>query len=80
VIRDRDLPIAKLVPLTSSDVSAEERVLAARGELVLPAEVLNERAFWSIGASRPMRPETAESLAAAVSQDREERDAGLLGR
>ena len=80
IIRDRNLPVAKLVPLGPIDVSAEELVLVASGELQLPSEKLNERTFWSIGADNPL---TGPSIAAAlrsVSEDREERDAGLLGR
>lgn len=80
VIRDRNLPVAKIIPLNNADVSAEELALAASGELLLPSETFNERAFWSIGATQPMSAETAEALSSAVSEDREERDAGLLGR
>jgi prevent-host-death family protein len=80
IIRDRSLPVAKIVPLTATEVSAEELALAASGELLLPAETLNERAFWSIGAADPVRAEEAEAIFQAVSQDREDRDAGLLGR
>jgi prevent-host-death family protein len=80
VIRDRNLPIAKIVPLSTADVSSEELALAASGELLLPLETLDERAFWSIGAG-PGRKSGIETAAAkAVSKDREERDAGLLGR
>jgi len=80
VIRDRNLPVAKIVPLDTTDLSGEEMALVASGELVLPSEKFNERAFWSIGATQPMSAEIADSLSHAVSEDREERDAGLLGR
>jgi prevent-host-death family protein len=85
VIRDRNLPVAKLVPLSNADASSEELALAASGELLLPLEALNERAFWSIGAGRIGAGESRKSgietaAAKAVSKDREERDAGLLGR
>jgi prevent-host-death family protein len=79
VIRDRNLPIAKIVPLVTTDVSAEELALVASGQMLLPSEPFNERAFWSIGAKHPVSAEIAQSLADAVSQDREERDAGVLG-
>ncbi|MGA2879594.1 MAG: type II toxin-antitoxin system prevent-host-death family antitoxin [Bryobacteraceae bacterium] len=80
VIRDRNLPVAKIVPLNTTDVSAEELALVASGELLLPSEAFNERAFWSIGAKHPLSADIADSLSSAVSEDREERDAGLLGR
>jgi prevent-host-death family protein len=80
IIRDRNLPVAKLVPLGPTDASAEELALAASGELLLPSETLNERGFWSIGAAHPVSAEIADAIGRAVSLDREERDAGLLGR
>ncbi len=84
VIRDRNLPVAKLVPLSTADVSSEELALAASGELLLPRAALNERVFWSIGAAGPRKSGATSGIetaaAKAVSKDREERDAGLLGR
>jgi prevent-host-death family protein len=80
VIRDRNLPVAKIVPLAATEVSAEELALAASGELLLPSETLNQRTFWSIGSTAPVSAEAADAILGAVSQDREERDAGLLGR
>jgi prevent-host-death family protein len=80
IIRDRNLPVAKLVPLTAAEASAEELVLAASGELLLPSETLNGRTFWSIGAADSVHAEAAEAIFKAVSRDREDQDAGLLGR
>jgi prevent-host-death family protein len=80
VIRDRNLPVAKLTPLAPVDASAEELALAAAGELSLPSKPFNERAFWAAG--RDCKPSATLSAAAgrAVSEDRDERDASLLGR
>lgn len=80
VIRDRNLPVAKLVPLSVGDISAEELALVASGEMLLPSEPLDERAFWSIGAGQRKKPGIEAAAVKAVSKDREERDAGLLGR
>jgi prevent-host-death family protein len=80
IIRDRNLPIAKIVPLNITDVSAEELALVASGQMLLPSEPFNERAFWSIGAEHPVSAGIAQSLSDAVTQDREERDAGILGQ
>jgi hypothetical protein len=52
----------------------------APGELLLPSVTFNERAFWAIGVKHPVSAGIADSLANTVSVDREERDAGLLGR
>jgi prevent-host-death family protein len=80
VIRDRNLPVAKIVPLGPLDVSSEELALVASGELQLPAERLNERAFWSIGADNPVTGPNMHAVLRAVSEDRKDRDAGILGR
>jgi prevent-host-death family protein len=80
VIRDRNLPVAKLVPLLSAEVSDEELALAASGELRLPTEKLNGRKFWSIGARVRLTSDLSEIASLAVSKEREDRDGGLLGR
>jgi len=80
IIRDRNLPVAKLVPLSPAETSAEELTLVAEGKLVLPKEKLNEEEFWALDAGEPVEEEVQEAARRAVSEDREERDAGLLGR
>jgi len=80
LIRDRNLPVAKLVPLSLADASSEELALAASGELLLPLAPLDERAFWSIGTGQRPKSRIETAVAKAVTRDREERDAGLLGR
>jgi len=52
IIRDRNLPIARLV-LASVETSAEELSLVASGRMVLPAQELDQEAFWAIGAQEP---------------------------
>jgi prevent-host-death family protein len=80
VIRDRNLPVAKLVSLSAVEASAEELAMVARGELLLPAEPLDEDGFWAVGAEVAASVGPAEALSLAVTEDREERDASLLGR
>jgi prevent-host-death family protein len=77
MIRDRDQPVAKLIPLLPS-ASTEELDLVASGDLLLPSHRLNAKKFWSIGARSPVKDPMFDA-GRAVSQDREERDAGLLG-
>ncbi len=80
VIRDRNLPVAKLIPFRAPDTSPEELSLAASGELRLPEETLDEEAFWALGADEGPNEALAAALARAIAQDREERDDGVLGR
>jgi len=80
VIRDRNLPVARLVPLLSRDIDSEELALAAAGKLALPEEVLDQKAFWLVGRESRHGSRAAKAIRTAVSRDREERDAGLLGR
>src|SRR5512137_948738 len=74
VIRDRNLPVARLVPICTSDTSIEELMLAASGELALPAEPFDEEAFWSVGAELALPEDIRDAAAKAISDDREERD------
>jgi len=78
LVRDRHLPVAKIVPLpAASDPEAEELALTAAGRLRLPSRKLPE-SFWT--PSRKGRRVRLRRLVEAVVRDREERDAGLLGR
>jgi prevent-host-death family protein len=80
LIRDRNLPVAKLVPLSGAEISADELALVATGELALPSRPLDEESFWRIGEDVLIQGDFSERAAQAVSDDRDERDAGLLGR
>ena len=80
LIRDRNLPIAKLVPLSPTETSAEELALVASGRLTLPVQELDEEAFWAIGSQDPIEESRAAAIRRAVSEDREGRDDSLLGR
>lgn len=80
VIRDRNLPIAKLVPLNSTETSAEELELVAAGRLLLPVQDLDVKAFWAIGSKDGVRKSKAGSVRRAVSEDRDEREDSILGR
>jgi prevent-host-death family protein len=80
LIRDRNLPVAKLVPLGAADTDSEELALAAAGKLVLPEEVLDQETFWSVGRKSRIAARSAGVVRQAVSRDREERDARILGR
>lgn len=68
LIRDRNLPIAKIVPIIQADdLDAELLALAASGKARLP-EVALPRSFWSMPAPKiPMK-----KLVAALRADRDE--------
>jgi prevent-host-death family protein len=67
LIRDRNIPIAKIVPLPQSgEPEAKELALAAAGKLRLPDASL-PTSFWSMPAPRV-------SLKRAVAAVRAERD------
>ncbi len=67
VIRDRNHPIAKIVPLTS-EFSEEELALAAAGILRLPENATLPADFWTAP-----RPEvTAQEAIKAVVDERKE--------
>ena len=68
IVCDRRRPIAKIVPLSVDDESAEEAALVAAG-LLRKAERPLPPSFWKTRRGSV----TARAAAAAVSKDREER-------
>lgn len=68
LIRDRNLPIAKIVPLSSAgDHDAEEAALAAAGKLRIRERLL-AASFWSTPAPRV----SVKRAVVAVVADRDE--------
>jgi len=68
LIRDRDTPIAKIIPLRHAvEPEAEELTLAAAGKLRLPETSL-PASFWSMPAPRV----TLKRVVAAVRAERDE--------
>ncbi len=81
LIRDRKVPIAKIVPLSNTDdFDAEELALAAAGRLRLPTAKLPDW-FWERETrGRKGSRKLFKRAVAAVVADRDERDESLLGR
>ena len=76
LIRDRKVPIAKIVPLDGvEEIDAETRELVAAGMMRLEEQKPDWDAFWKLPA-----PRVRGDLVRAISEDREERDASVLGR
>ena len=64
VIRDRNLPIAKLVPFAAEDADAQELSLAAAGKLRLPAAPLNPKELFKIPTGTVKGHRAVEALLA----------------
>ena len=69
VIRDRNLPVAKLVPFSSDSASDQELLLAAQGKLRLPEIRLDLKQLLKIRTGRVEGNRAVEALLA----DREEK-------
>lgn len=70
VIRDRNLPVAKLVPFTSEDATEEELLLVAAGIMRLPKRSVKPEELLRIPTGRVSGNEAVEALL-------EEREEGL---
>jgi len=68
VIRDRNLPVAKLVPFSAESASDEELLLVARGKMRLPEVQLSVKQFLKISTGTVGGNKAIEALVA----DREE--------
>jgi prevent-host-death family protein len=55
LVRDRNLPIARIVPLSLTDVSEEERQLVTSGAMRLPERPIDWEEFWSLPAGHLSR-------------------------
>ena len=64
VIRDRNLPIAKLVPFTADDASEEELKLVAEGKMRLPKAKLDLDQLFKMPTARVKGNRAVEALLA----------------
>lgn len=69
VIRDRNLPVAKLIPFVAEDASEQELVLVAAGAMRLPDKPLDLDQLWKM-------PRATVKGNAAVRAILDERDEG----
>jgi len=77
IIRDRNMPIARIVPL-HGDGDPEELSLVASGHMTLPIQRLDQKRFWSIGGRIRKSPNTANAIRRAIAAEKKD-NAGLLG-
>jgi len=68
IIRDRDLPVAKLVPFSPDDGSEEELLLVAAGKMRLPKSPVKVEELLRIPTGRVAAGEGIQ----AILDDREE--------
>jgi prevent-host-death family protein len=68
VIRDRNLPVAKLVPFSAEDADDQDLILVAGGKLRLPKARLNTKALLKI----PTGKVSGHKAIQAVIAEREE--------
>ncbi|MCL2659592.1 MAG: type II toxin-antitoxin system prevent-host-death family antitoxin [Acidobacteriaceae bacterium] len=68
VIRDRNLPVAKLTPFSSEDASEEELALVAAGAMRLPEAPFDVDELWKL----PMPRVAGRRAIEAVLEERDE--------
>ena len=68
VIRDRNLPVARLVPFSAAEASEEELLLVASGKMRLPKRPLNIKELLKIRTGRVAGGQAVQALL----DDREE--------
>ena len=62
VIRDRNLPVPKLVPFSAEEASAEELLLVASGKMRLPKKSLNVDELLKIGTGKVSGNDAVQAL------------------
>ena len=72
LIRDRNLPIARIVPLSEEEVDSDELSLVASGHMTLPKKRFREDQFWAIGSGLRSRRNLNHAIQSAIEADRKE--------
>ena len=68
VVRDRNLPVAKLVPFSAETANDQELLLVAQGKMRLPKERLDLKKCWKL----PMPRVSGDKAVRALLADRDE--------
>jgi prevent-host-death family protein len=68
IIRDRQVPVARLLPIPLTDLAEGERELVGSGVLKMPEQPLDWEAFWA----SPSGDVSREAAVQAVLEDRAE--------
>ena len=70
VIRDRNLPVAKLIPFSAGDASDEELLLVAAGKMRLPKDSADLEKLLKVPTGRTMGCEVTGALLEEREQSR----------
>ena len=79
LIRDRAVPIAKIVPLDQNESDLEEQSLVAQGLLRLPKTRFKVEEFLSVGRTLHSPKLNPGAIQRAVDFAREDASVGILG-
>jgi prevent-host-death family protein len=69
VIRDRNLPVAKLVPFTAEDADDQDLMLVAAGKLRLPKTRLNVKEFLKTPTAKVAGRKAVQALVAEREEE-----------
>ena len=70
IIRDRNLPVAKLVPFKAENASDKDLLLAAAGKMRLPEKELDWKRFQRMPAARVKGNKAVQALLAEPGRGR----------
>jgi prevent-host-death family protein len=80
LIRDRNVAVAKIVPLDARDADIEEQALVAEGLMTLPSKRFDQSRFWAMGRNVATPEVSGTALRRAMDSAREDANAVILGR
>jgi|SRR5271155_955365 len=73
IVRDRNMPVARIIPYVPESIEEQERMLIAQGKLRLPANPPKDREkFWEEFWAMPSADLDNETAKKAVLDEREE--------
>ena len=62
VVRDRNVPVARILPFVADDISEEDAALVASGAMKLPKKKMDWDAFWAMPRPNVSREDAVEAL------------------
>jgi prevent-host-death family protein len=62
IVRDRNLPVARILPIDNADMSEHEKQLVASGAMKLPEREMDWQAFWALPRPNVSRKAALKAL------------------
>jgi len=62
IVRDRNLPVARILPIDNANLSEHERQLVASGAMKLPQQEMDWDAFWALPKVKVSRKAALKAL------------------